>query len=205
MMRRTAPLRAAAASALRSSSSNRPTRSSLSHSPAVYDSPSPTLPRVASRRKSGVSWISSETGRPLRSGDSFHPAASPRACRTGVARARVRAPRLRPGRAPTRARCGACRRLRSTVLTHAPSLVPGRTAACGGTARVSATVAGPVGGSAPSPATASADSGRATGRASRSSARGDGRAGLPSAAVACFSRTWMRAQTVVARLRERHS
>ena len=59
-----APFRATAASALRRSSSKSPTRSSVSHSPAVYDSPKPSLPRVARRRKSARSWMRSETAGP---------------------------------------------------------------------------------------------------------------------------------------------
>src|SRR4026208_2271528 len=54
--------RAAPRSAFRTSSSKRATRSSVSHSPAVYDSPRPSLPRVARRRTNAASRTARRRG-----------------------------------------------------------------------------------------------------------------------------------------------
>ena len=110
------------------------------------------------------------TARPARSrsGAASRPAASPRARRPRGARARARrtatATRSTSG---TRAG-GAERTVRTVTLMRAPSPCRARTRACDGTGRASARDAAPGGGSAPSPAAASAGTARACARRWRS-------------------------------------
>ena len=127
-----APTRRSGAAARRSA-----TRSSESHSPAVYDSPSASLARVASRRKKRELRISMRTVGPdpkrrRRSVRQPHRRALPPSS-SGMTRSRIAAAAL--PRAGIRT-SGAGRRARS--LMRAPTPFRERTAACGGTGRASA-------------------------------------------------------------------
>ena len=105
-------------SAFRSSSSNSATRSSVSHSPAMYDSPKPSLPRVASRRKKPRSWIARRTGRAgAEAPHCLRREARPRACRPRGRRAPARALQSRLARA---ADCGPAPARRGRSRAHAP-------------------------------------------------------------------------------------
>ena len=129
----------------------------LVHSPAWYDSPSPSSPRVASRRiEARVARSSIRLGRAAAEASArCRPGAARRACPRARPRERARRARGRATRSSTPPRAARDRagRVRSTVLTASPTPRRARTAACGGTGtRFAPELHAPASGSAPSPA-----------------------------------------------------
>ena len=123
-----------AVSAFRNSSSISPGRSSEYHSPAWYDSPSPSLPRRASLWKRLSLTIVIRTGRPLPklrtepSGSSTS-SSPPSRSRSARSRTRIAMRRSTVPRAAGTLRSRGC----AAALTASPTRRPGRTAACDGT------------------------------------------------------------------------